>query len=64
MIYQGVFFLVQKCLQEVLNHWREHYKLWDMFDGKVNLFSYFAFPATRRSLDANNPTESLNKRLE
>jgi len=61
-----VFSQAQECLQEVLSRWRGRYpKLADMFEGKDNLFSYFAFPApTRRSLDANNPTESLNKRLE
>ena len=56
----------QERLQEVLNRWRGRYpKLADMFEGKDNLFSYFAFPEpTRRSLYTNNLAESLNKRLK
>ena len=56
----------QERLQEVLNRWRGRYpKLADMFEGKDNLFSYFAFPEpTCRSLYTNNLAESLNKRLK
>jgi len=55
----------QERLQEVLNRWRGRYpKLADMFEGKDNLFSYFAFPELiRRSLYTNNLAESVNKRL-
>lgn len=56
----------QERLQEVLSTWRGRYpKLVSMFEGKDNLFSYFAFPeSVRRSLYTNNLAESLNKRLK
>lgn len=56
----------QERLQEVLSQWRGRYpKLVEMFQGKDNLFSYFAFPEPiRRSLYTNNLAESLNKRLK
>jgi transposase-like protein len=56
----------QERLQEAMTRWRVRYpKLAALFEGKENLFSYFAFPEPiRRSLYTNNLAESLNKRLK
>ena len=53
-------------LQDVLNEWSGRYpKVVSMFEGKDNLFSYYAFPESiRKSLYTNNLAESINKRLK
>ena len=53
-------------LQTFCREWEQRYpRVVDMFEGKTNLFSFYAFPESiRRALYTDNLVESLNKRLK
>lgn len=56
----------QARLEGFCKAWQTRYpRVTALFEGKMNLFSFYHFPASiRRSLYTNNLAESLNKRLK